>query len=205
QRLTVEEGGRRWTLSFRVIPKDYPEQHISLADRRRVSPPARDLPRIRREAAALRAAFARWREAPRPPLALRLPVQAPVSSPFGLRRFFNGLPRRPHSGLDLAAPAGTPVRAPAPGRVTLAAELFFNGKTVVLDHGQGMQTLYCHLRRIAVAPGQQVGAGQVLGEVGATGRATGPHLHWSVSLNGARVDPALFLAPAQLAAIGLGP
>lgn len=126
-------------------------------------------------------------------ISLDKPVDGRLSSPFGLRRFFNGEERNPHSGLDFAVPQGTPVKAPADGVVTIVADYFFNGKTVFIDHGQGLVTMYCHLSAFDVQVGDVVKRGQVIGRVGATGRATGPHLHWNVSLNNARVDPALFI------------
>jgi hypothetical protein len=120
----------------------------------------------------------------------RLPVDAPVrEKSFGSRRVFNGVPRSPHSGLDLAAHAGQDVDAPAPGRVALAEDLYFSGGTIILDHGGGLFTSYFHLSRIDVKVGEEVGAGKRIGAVGATGRATGPHLHWSARLDGARINP----------------
>lgn len=193
-RLSVTHaGGKPASVEFRVNDKHYQEQRITIKDKRKVNPEKRDMARIGSEQQRIRQALAN-RDARMPDsLRFRLPVEAPVSSPFGLRRYFNDQPRKPHSGLDLAAPQGAPVHAPAGGRISDTGEFFFNGNTVFIDHGRGLVTMYCHLSRIDVKPGQQVSAGDVIGLVGKTGRVTGPHLHWSVSLNDARVDPTLFL------------
>lgn len=198
-------GETRRSASFAVRPKEYAAQHLALKDRRMVEPTAADLERIAREQKIIQQAFARFTERPAPPLRFALPARGRLSSVFGLRRFFNNQPRAPHSGLDIAAPTGTPVVAPAPGTVIGTGDYFFNGNTLLLDHGQGLVTMYNHLHRIAVAVGAHVERGQKIGEIGASGRVTGPHLHWGVSLNNARVDPALFLPRAALAQIETGP
>lgn len=185
-------------VEFQVGDKEYAAQHIKLKNRRQVSPNPDDLKRIERELNVQMAAYGNFREGVVPSnVILDRPVEGRLSSPFGLRRFFNGEERNPHSGLDFAVPAGTPVKAPAAGRVVLVGDYFFNGKTVFIDHGQGFITMFCHLSAVDVKPGDDVARGAVVGKVGSTGRSTGPHLHWNVSLNGARVDPAIFIGAAQ--------
>ncbi|CAJ48491.1 putative exported peptidase, partial [Bordetella avium 197N] len=197
QKLAVQAqaGQRARDIPFKVGPKDYAAQHITLKNRRQVNPDPEDLKRIERELAAQNAAYAAFRADVTPSnVLLDRPVQGGrLSSPFGLRRFFNGEERNPHSGLDFAVPTGTPVRAPAAGKVVLVGDYFFNGKTLFIDHGQGLISMFAHLSAIDVKLGDNVARGAVVAKVGATGRATGPHLHWNVSLNDARVDPALFI------------
>ena len=190
EQIELDSGQR---LSFQVGAKHYVEQRITIKNEQQVNPNAANLKRIERELAEQTRAYQQF--SPRQPsnLLLDKPVNGPLSSPFGLRRFFNGEERNPHSGLDFAANRGTPVKAPAAGKVILIGDYFFNGKTVFVDHGQGLISMFCHLSQIGVKVGDELPRGGVLGKVGATGRATGPHLHWNVSLNDARVDPAIFI------------
>ena len=188
---TGDEEPRR--LEFSVGTKQYAEQRLKVANRRHVDPSKEDLERIAEERKRIDAALGTFTLEREPVFALQAPVAGRRSSSFGLRRFFNDQPRNPHSGMDIAAATGTPVRSPAPGRVVEAGDFFFTGNTVFVDHGQGLVTMYCHLSRIDVKPGDELDTGAVLGLVGATGRVTGPHLHWGVALNRALVDPALFL------------
>ena len=186
-------SGKVDTQQFTVTDKTYQSQHITIKNKRMVNPEKRDMERIGREQRQIKKALASWHEQSPETLRFLLPVEGPVSSPFGLKRFFNEQARKPHSGLDLAAAEGTPIKAPASGRIADTGDFFFNGNTVLIDHGRGLVTMYCHMSRIDVEPDQQVAAGEVIGAVGKTGRVTGAHLHWGVSLNDARVDPMLFL------------
>lgn len=181
-----------------VRPKTYATQRLTIKDSRKVEPPPEDLARIERETKLQTRLRTTW-SAHTPDLTFKPPVEGPVSSIYGLRRVFNNKPRSPHMGLDLAAKAGTPVHAPARGKVLHTGDFFFSGNMVYLDHGQGLITVYAHLSRIDVKAGQWVEQGGTLGTVGSTGRVTGPHLHWSVYLNGTAVDPDLFLVTQKQA------
>jgi murein DD-endopeptidase MepM/ murein hydrolase activator NlpD len=128
------------------------------------------------------------------------PVAQPANSAFGTRSVFNGQPKSPHAGADFPSPAGTPIKAPGAGRIVIAEPLYFSGNTLVIDHGLGLFSLLAHLSEFAVRAGEEVAAGQVVGRVGATGRVTGPHLHWAVRVNGARVDPL-----SVVSMLGAGP
>ena len=178
---------------FNVKGKQYEEQRLNIENKRKVNPYAQDMDRITRERAEIDAAFNNFRPVSRAETNFDLPTEGIVSSSFGLRRILNGQPRSPHSGLDIAAPKGTPIHSPATGIIVATGDYFFNGNTVMVDHGQGLITMYCHMSSISVEVGQAVEKGQYLGGVGKTGRVTGAHLHWSVSLNNARVNPDLFL------------
>jgi murein DD-endopeptidase MepM/ murein hydrolase activator NlpD len=179
---------RRVSRKILVAAGKFPEQRLNV-DPAYVEPPESERERI----ASDRETVARvWESADSGRCfrgAFALPVSETAPGAFGARRVFNGQPRSRHAGVDIAADPGTPITAPAPARVALAEELYFSGGTVILDHGAGLFTTYFHLSEIDVAPGDSVAAGQRIGAVGATGRATGPHLHWGARVNRARVNP----------------
>ncbi len=194
----VSDLGTR-QLRFNVLAKHYPEQRITLKDSSKVQLSPADAQRVEGELATLQRLKNQWTTQTGTRLDFLWPVEGRPVGRFGLRRFFNGEPRSPHAGFDIAVPRGTAVKASAPGIVRVVDDYFFNGKTVMVDHGNGLLSMYCHLDRIDVQAGDSVRQGQPLGLSGMTGRATGPHLHWSVVLNGAMVDPVLFV-PARRAA-----
>jgi len=190
--------------SAHVVVTDYPYevQHIEIADDSQVHLSSKDLARARREGKAVGALWSR-----EGPALFELPLAPPLDplpegGRFGARRFFNGEPRSPHTGADFHAAAGTPVHAVADGVVALAADHFFSGNSVFLDHGDGLITMYFHLSEIDVEEGQRVERGQVIGKVGSTGRATGPHLHFGIRWRGERIDPTMLLDPTAAPSLG---
>ncbi|MGE5470177.1 MAG: peptidoglycan DD-metalloendopeptidase family protein [Bacteroidota bacterium] len=190
--ITVNNTSASASRVVSVLPKNYPEQRLTIRNQRQVEPNAADLARIEDEQKTTEAIKSHF-SATAPLTDFALPARGPLSSRFGLRRVFNGQPRKPHAGLDVAAGTGTPVKAPGDGVIANTGSYFFNGNTIFIDHGQGLVTACMHLSRVDVRAGQAVKKGETLGAVGATGRATGPHLHWAVILNQTPVDPELFL------------
>jgi murein DD-endopeptidase MepM/ murein hydrolase activator NlpD len=189
----VPEGLAHATYELRVEPKTFRTRRLTV-DEAFVTPPASELPRIEREAALLAGLWNASSPARLWTMPFARPVPHEANSAFGTRSILNGRRRTDHGGADFLSPAGTPIGAPNAGRVALAQNLYFSGNTVVIDHGLGMFSMLAHLSRIDVQPGDAVTAGQRIGLVGATGRVTGPHLHWAVRVNTARVDPLSLLA-----------
>ncbi len=193
--VTLPQGGQV-VRQIVLAPRDYDIQRINGLKRKYVSPDPETLAQIRRDIAAAKAARKRflrqvsgWRERP-----FLWPVGGIITGVYGSQRILNGKPRRPHFGVDIAAPKGTPVFAPADGVVTLAQNMVLSGNTLMIDHGYGLRSTFMHLNRLLVRAGDRVRRGQKVAEVGAKGRATGPHLHWGMSWFATRLDPATFMA-----------
>ena len=181
---------------LKILKRDYKIQRIDGLPRRSVTPSPEDLKRIKIEAGFINRARASSSFATGFLSGFDWPVKGPVSGVYGSQRILNGEPRRPHFGVDVAAPEGAPIRAAADGTVVLTHPgMFFNGKIVIIDHGLGLSSTYIHMSKITVKAGDKISKGRIIGQVGQTGRATGPHLHWSVRLNKTELDPALLVGP----------
>jgi murein DD-endopeptidase MepM/ murein hydrolase activator NlpD len=192
--ISLKPRNKNIQTQFTVANKEYPAQYITIKNKRMVNPNPDDLKRIKSDRIPINKALRTWSEQASIDTHFIAPVDGRLSSLFGLKRFFNNQPRNPHSGLDIAAPSGTPIKAPASAKVIDTGNYYYNGNTVILDHGQGLISGYFHMSDIHVKPGQLVKQSDLLGTVGATGRVTGPHLHWNIYLNRTKVDPALFIA-----------
>ena len=190
-RVTIE--GKEATVA--VSPHTYREQRITVENQSYVTQSQEQLDRIFSERKIIDGVLGSFRDVPVDGVSLAAPIDGSRSPSFGYRRYFNDQPRSPHKGMDIAGKEGDPIAAPRAALVAATGDYFFNGNTVLLDHGQGFVTMYCHLSEIAVEKGETVELGDIIGAVGATGRVTGPHLHFGTYLNGTAVDPAIFLAP----------
>jgi len=190
----INAQGKKRYQEFSVYGKDYETRHITITNKRMVSPTKKDIERHYKEKPLIIAALKTWTENNNVQTSFSLPVEGRFSSIFGLKRIYNNQKRiRRHTGLDIAAPTGTLIKSPAKGKVIRTGAYFFTGNTVFIDHGQGLISMYCHLNKTHVKAGQQLVQGQTIGTVGMTGRVSGPHLHWVVSLNNTKVDPKLFI------------
>ena len=181
------------TYPLPVLDKEFPTRRLTVQEKF-VNPPQEELERIRRESKRTREIFAALNPEKIWHSSFQSPVPGAPTSGFGKRSILNGQPRSPHTGTDFDADEGTPVKSPNTGKVVLVSPLYYSGNTVILDHGQGLYSYFAHLSRFAVAEGDLVSPGEVIGQVGATGRVTGPHLHWTVRLNGTRIDPLSLIA-----------
>lgn len=192
--------GRVETQPLEIAARQYDVQRIEGVPQRTVEPAPADLARIRREQALVEQARATDSDRRDFLAGFQWPLTGRISGVYGSQRVYNGVPGRPHYGIDIAAPTGTPVRAPAAGVVTLAhPDMFFSGGTLILDHGHGVSSTFIHMSEVSVQEGDEVEPGTVIGKVGATGRATGPHLDWRINWFGERLDPALVMPPMPTA------
>ncbi len=192
-KLTVKtDGGKDRVLAIEVKEHSYREQHLTVK-KSYVDLSQEQLDRVTADRTIIDGALHNYRDLPMTGVSLVPPAEGPKSSSFGLRRFFNDQPRSPHSGMDIAAPLDAPIVAAGDGIIKATGDYYFNGNTIFIDHGQGFVTMYCHLSKIGVEDGQSVNAGEPIGNVGATGRVTGAHLHFGTYLNGNAVDPAIFI------------
>lgn len=193
--VTADGGELAAVRMLEIEPREFPEEHLRV-ESKYVAPPDDVAQRLARERELTAAVYRTRSEMPRTASSFVAPVDGPPTSVFGLRRVFNGEPRSPHPGLDLRAATGTPVVCSGDGIVVLARDLYYSGNTVIVDHGGGLFTIYAHLSSIEVEEGRTIGAGARLGRSGATGRVTGPHLHWGAKIGDRPFDPRALLDPA---------
>lgn len=187
----IVQDGKTEKVAIEVRAKKYPQQRLTIKNQRMVEPNAEDIVQINAEKSITAKARYSWDEDPVMSNFSR-PINGKIISKYGLQRFFNNQPRAPHSGIDVPAPTGAPVKAVEAGKVILTGKFYFNGNSVFISHGQGVISFYCHLNEIDVMDGELVDKNTIIGKVGATGRVTGPHLHFSLYFNGVAVDPELF-------------
>jgi murein DD-endopeptidase MepM/ murein hydrolase activator NlpD len=186
-------------IPFHINQKDYTTQYLTISNKRKVDPNDSDQKRISAEKNNVKQLLSRWQDKQSFSKAKFIaPVKGRISSQFGLKRVFNNKPKNRHTGLDIAASQGTPIKATASGKVLGTGDYFYTGNTVYIDHGQGLISLYAHMHTIDVKKGDSIKQGQVIGTVGKTGRVTGPHLHWSMIMNQTLVDPLLFVTPKDI-------
>jgi len=185
------DGGKE-SVSLQVTKGEFRISRIQVKRKMAVFD-APTLKRIRHDQQALKQSYRAHVDATPDIVMHAMPVAGIISTPFGAQRYVNGEPRSPHSGLDIAAPEGTPITAPLAGKVVLASAMYLNGNTVVIGHGDGLVTIYCHMAHLDVKQGEWIKAGERIGVVGMTGRSTGPHLHWGIRFHNARINPAALL------------
>ena len=191
--VSVSRGDATQSVTFAVKEKRYPVQHVTLKDNAMVEPPPEVIARIETESAHIKTVRSNWRESATTNASFTLPAKGRISGRFGGSRVLNGKPRAPHAGLDVAIGTGTPVLSPGDGVVLDTGSYYFCGNAMFIDHGNGLISMFCHLSAYITKVGDSVSKGQAVARSGATGRASGPHLHWSVYLNGVSVEPELFV------------
>lgn len=196
-RLLLKSANAKHYVYFNVVDKEYPLRHITITDKSKVTPPPKLRRKIAKQTKLFRKILATYTPTSKVYFDFKLPVKGRFSSGFGIRRIYNKVKPGRHTGLDIAAAKGTPIKAAADGKILATEDFVLTGNTVFVDHGQGLITYYCHMSSVDVKPGQWVTQGQLLGKVGSTGRVTGPHLHWGVTLNKTKVNPLLFVVKKQ--------
>ncbi|MGD9153275.1 MAG: peptidoglycan DD-metalloendopeptidase family protein [Gammaproteobacteria bacterium] len=194
QYLTIKQNNTKTTIPINISTKQYPTKYLIIQHKKTTVPKKEIIARLKRERKIIAKIFSCWTYKKQISLDFKLPLTGRLSSPFGARRIINKTILTQHRGIDIAAKTGTPVKAPANGIIINTGNYLLLGNAIFIDHGQGLITIYCHLSKILVKPKQLVKRGQIIGRVGSTGRSTGPHLHWGISLNNTRVNPLLFIS-----------